>query len=167
MNVAKNVLALLVVVGLLAAAGCTQNQEKVQGLEEQVTELQQENDRLSVELTSTMTTLEAKDVELTASQAAAAKANDETADMKKQLAAKSASARKDATNLEKMLTELRAAHKKVLADSMTVAAKAAAEIQAMEKQLAQVAKEVEEARKALEAAEKAKEAEQEPPPENP
>lgn len=177
MNAAKRVMALLVPIGLLVAAGCNQNQQKVQELEGQVAELTQEDERLFTELVFAKSLLEEKEAELAAAKEAHAQASNEAAAFKKELAAVAtevtdmkaqfAEAEKKAPDAEQALAELKAAHEKSLGDAQAAAAaKAQAQINALTKQVADLTKKLEEARKELAAAKEA-EKEEAPPPETP
>lgn len=78
MNATKNVMALVVAVGLLAAAGCAGDQQKIADLEQQVAELTQENDRLKGELESAQSAFEEKEAALETSQKEYAQAGEAT-----------------------------------------------------------------------------------------
>jgi outer membrane murein-binding lipoprotein Lpp len=134
MNTAKRILAVVLSVGLLAAWGCAE-QQKMQTLEDQNTQLKTENLRLAEDLKAARTSVQgliearAKDKEegLQAAEKAAG------------LAEQAAAAKADATNAKAEIEKLRQTIAKANQERSELEERSTAKLDAMNKQVAEAA----------------------------
>ncbi len=170
----KRITSLILSISLFAAWGCDQNQQKIQDLEKEKADLSSQlakakdevaaaEEKSAHDIADLTKQLEAAKAQSKSRASELEKANGRATDAERALAdlstkhekslAEAASLRarleqanKRATGAEQSLAELRTAHEQALADAKGAAEKAAAEMEALKKQVAELSKALREAK---------------------